>query len=57
MAIALDVPTDRYRSYETVRVLPMYLLERFSVIVGRDIEYVVTGRISRRRNRGATDDD
>lgn len=49
MAIALDVPTDRYRSYETIRPLPIYLLERFSIIVGRDIEYVVTGRTARRR--------
>lgn len=41
MATALGVPADRYRKYEYRSPLPHYL--RFALIVGRDIEYVLTG--------------
>ena len=48
MATALGVPADRYRKYEYRSPLPHYLLERFALIVGRDIEYVLTGKIAPR---------
>lgn len=43
MATALGVPAERYRKYEYRSPLPHYLIERFALIVGRDIEYVLTG--------------
>jgi hypothetical protein len=43
MATALGVPPERYRKYEYRSPLPHYLIERFALIVGRDIEYVLTG--------------
>lgn len=49
MATALNVPADRYRKYEYRSPLPHYLLERFALIVGRDIEYVLTGKVSAAR--------
>jgi transcriptional regulator with XRE-family HTH domain len=45
MATALGVPPDRYRKYEYRSPLPHYLLERFALIVGRDVEYVLTGKL------------
>jgi len=47
MATALGVPPDRYRKYEYRSPLPHYLLERFALIVGRDVEYLVTGKTAR----------
>ena len=44
MALALGIPAERYRKYESRSPLPQYLIERFAVIVGRDVAYVVTGR-------------
>jgi ribosome-binding protein aMBF1 (putative translation factor) len=44
MATALNVPPERYRKYEYRSPMPHYLLERFALIVGRDIEYVLLGR-------------
>lgn len=44
MATALGVPAERYRKYEYRTPLPHYLIERFALIVGRDIEYLLTGR-------------
>lgn len=52
MATAIGIAAETYRKYETRTVLPLHLLERFSLIVGRDIEYIVTGR-QRRPARGA----
>lgn len=46
MATALGVPPDRYRKYEYRSPMPHYLLERFALIVGRDIEYVLTGKVA-----------
>ena len=43
MAVALGIPPERYRKYETRSPLPAYLIERFSLIVGRDPIYVLTG--------------
>lgn len=47
MATALGVPPDRYRKYEYRSPLPHYLIERFVLIVGRDIEFVLTGKTTR----------
>ena len=49
MATALGVPPDRYRKYEYRSPLPHYLIERFALIVGREIEYVLTGKVSQVR--------
>ena len=47
MAIALGIPPERYRKYETRTPLPQYLIERFAIIVDRDVEYILTGKSSR----------
>lgn len=44
MATALGVPAERYRKYEYRSLLPHYLIERFALIVGRDVEYILTGK-------------
>lgn len=49
MATALGVPPDRYRKYEYRSPLPHYLVERFALIVGRDVEYILTGKAAPRR--------
>jgi transcriptional regulator with XRE-family HTH domain len=49
MATALGIPADRYRKYESRTPLPHYLIERFALIVGKDIDYVLTGRCSHKR--------
>lgn len=46
MATALGVPAERYRKYEYRTPLPHYLVERFALIVGRDMEYILTGKTS-----------
>jgi hypothetical protein len=46
MATALGIPAERYRKYEYRTPLPHYLLERFALIVGRDIEYLLLGKTS-----------
>lgn len=43
MAKALDIPADRYRKYESRTPLPHELLERFALITGVTLEYLVTG--------------
>jgi transcriptional regulator with XRE-family HTH domain len=47
MATALNVPPDRYRKYEYRSPLPAYLMERFALIVGCDLDYLLTGRTTR----------
>lgn len=47
MATALGVPPDRYRKYEYRSPLPAYLMERFALIVGCDLEYLLTGKSAR----------
>ena len=47
MATALGVPPERYRKYEYRSPLPQYLVERFALSVGRDSEYVLTGKANR----------
>lgn len=49
MATALGVPAERYRKWEYRSPMPHYLIERFALIVGRDVEYVLTGKISSSR--------
>jgi transcriptional regulator with XRE-family HTH domain len=49
MATALGIPLDRYRKYEVRSPLPVYLLERFALLVDRNVEYLVTGRASPRK--------
>ena len=44
MAIALGIPAERYRKYESRSPLPQYLIERFAQTVNRTIEFVLTGR-------------
>lgn len=44
MADMLGVPFERYKKYENRSTLPLYLLERFSKLVDRDIQYLVTGK-------------
>lgn len=44
MALALGIPEERYRKYETRTPLPHDLLERFALITGKSIHYIVTGR-------------
>lgn len=46
MATALGIPAERYRKYEYRSPLPHYLVERFALIVGRDVDYVLTGKMS-----------
>jgi len=52
MAEALGIPADRYRKYETRSPMPAYLIQRFASIVGRHIEFVLTGKDPARRKRG-----
>lgn len=49
MAAALGVPYERYKKYETRTPIPMYLIEHFAQLVGRDVQYIVTGISSVRR--------
>jgi transcriptional regulator with XRE-family HTH domain len=47
MATALGINPDAYRKYEYRTPIPHYLVERFALIVVRDVEYVLTGNIRR----------
>lgn len=44
MATALGIPAERYRKYEYRSPMPAYLMERFALIVGCDIPYLLIGR-------------
>jgi transcriptional regulator with XRE-family HTH domain len=44
MATALDIPAERYRKYESRTPLPHSLMERFALITGVSIEFLITGR-------------
>jgi transcriptional regulator with XRE-family HTH domain len=48
MARALGIPAERYRKYEGRSVLPVYLIERFALITGKSVEFIVTGHESKR---------
>ena len=49
MAIALGIPAERYRKYETRSPLPPYLIERFCLVAGVEPHFLVTGK----RNPGS----
>lgn len=44
MATALGIPAERYRKYESRSPLPHDLIERFALIVGVSVEFLMTGR-------------
>lgn len=44
MATALGIPADRYRKYETRTPMPHDLLDRFAMITGVSVEFLITGR-------------
>ncbi len=44
MAAALDIPVDRYRKYESRTPMPHDLLERFAIIAGVTLDFLVSGR-------------
>jgi hypothetical protein len=44
MAKLLDIPADRYRKYEGRSPMPVYLIEKFCLIVGCDLEHLVIGK-------------
>lgn len=54
MATALGIPYDRYRKYEYRTPIPHYLIEQFSEIVGRDLDFVLTGKSTARRRGPAS---
>lgn len=45
MATALGIPAERYRKYEERSPLPSYLMERFCLITGVSLEYLLHGQI------------
>jgi transcriptional regulator with XRE-family HTH domain len=49
MAHTLGIPAERYRKYEQRKGLPSYLIPRFANIVDRSIEYVLTGKDTKKR--------
>lgn len=49
MGTALGVPPERYRKYEYRSPLPAYLMQRFCVIVGCDLEHLLTGKLRKAR--------
>ncbi len=51
MATALGIPPDRYRKYETRSPMPAYLVERFGLIVDRDVQFVLTGKAARQASQ------
>lgn len=44
MATMLGIPAERYRKYEYRTPLPHYLIERFALLVDRDVSYLLTGK-------------
>ena len=49
MATALGLPAERYRKYEYRSPMPAYLWERFALIVGCDLSYLLTGKTTKAR--------
>lgn len=50
MALALGIEHEAYKKYEKRSPMPLALVERFAVIVGYPVEFVVTGRKVRGRS-------
>jgi transcriptional regulator with XRE-family HTH domain len=44
MADLLGIPADRYRKYEGRSPMPVYLIEKFCLIVGCDLEHLILGK-------------
>jgi transcriptional regulator with XRE-family HTH domain len=44
MAMALGIPPERYRKYESRSPMPHDLIEKFALIVGQPLAFVMTGR-------------
>lgn len=44
MAELLDIPAERYRKYEKRSPMPVYLIEKFCLIVGCDLEHLILGK-------------
>ena len=57
MAELLGVGFEAYKKYETRSPLPQHLLPKFAMIVGCDLEYLLTGKLApkagKRRARAA----
>jgi transcriptional regulator with XRE-family HTH domain len=51
MAVALGIPADRYRKYETRSPLPAYLMQRFCLVTNADIENFLLGKPRPRQSR------
>lgn len=51
MALALGIPAERYRKYESRSPLPAYLMERFCLITHTDFSFLLTGRDQSKRQR------
>lgn len=50
MAIALGIPPDRYRKYESRTPMPAYLFQRFCLITDTTLENLVLGVPRKRQN-------
>jgi transcriptional regulator with XRE-family HTH domain len=48
MANLLGIPADRYRKYESRSPMPLYLVEKFCLIVGCDLEHLILGKARER---------
>ena len=52
MAAAIGIPHERYKKYETRSPMPHFLIPRFAQQVDREIEYLLTGRVTPSGRRG-----
>lgn len=43
MAVALGIPAERYRKYESRTPIPHELMPRFALVTGASVEYLLTG--------------
>ncbi len=48
VADALGIPLERYKKYETRSLLPHYLIVRFCTLMGCDVNFLLTGKPSKR---------
>lgn len=56
MATALGCPADRYRKYEYRSPLPAYLMERFCIVAGCDLEHLITGKLRKARKTAVNEE-
>lgn len=52
MAAAIGIPHERYKKYETRTPMPHWLIPRFAMQVDREIEYLLTGKVTPSGRRG-----